>query len=109
MFPLSINPLPILLTLSTAFGVLVHDTQIDAAARSVLTTPISIVSYSSADLLTKMNDPHIHNERASVSRSVDDMQPAQPRTPTRSDDKKYVGQKKSAVLSYGSEYIWPSI
>jgi hypothetical protein len=109
MFPLLINPLPILLTLSAAFGVLVHDTQIDAAARTVLTTPIAIVGNMESELLTKMNDPHINNERASVSRGVDDLRPTQPRTPSRSDDKKYVVQKKSSVLSYGSEYIWPSI
>jgi hypothetical protein len=110
MFPLLINPLPVLLTLSTAFGVLVHDTQLDAAAKTALTVPVTIAAYAGAEYVTKMNDPHIHNERASFSNGLSELKGEQPRTQTRGgDDKKYVVQKKSNVHSYGSEYIWPSI
>ena len=110
MFPILINPLPVLLTLSTAFGVLVHDTQLDMAAKTALTAPIVVVAYAGADMAMKMNDPHIHNERVSFSNGVRELKGEQPRTQTRNgDDKKYLVQKKSSTLSYGSEYIWPSI
>ncbi|MBC7869019.1 hypothetical protein H7X69_02485 [Candidatus Saccharibacteria bacterium] len=110
MFPLLINPLSLLLTLSTAFGVLVHDTQLDTAAKTALTVPIAIVAYGGTDMVMKMNDQHIHNERVSLSQSLGQLKGEQPRTQTRGgDDKKYFVQKKSSVHSYGSEYVWPSI
>ena len=109
MFPLLINPLPLLLTLSTAFGVLVHDTQLDMAAKTALTVPIAIVAYGGADMTMKINDQHIQNERVSMSQRLGELKGDQPRTQTRGgDDKKYFVQKKSSVHSYGSEYIWPS-
>lgn len=110
MFPLPLNPLPLLVTISTAFGVLIHDTQLDVMAKTALTTPMAIVGYVGVDAAMKMNDPHVHNERVSLSHSMRVMKGSQPRTQTRGgDDKKYVIQKKSSVHSYGSEYIWPSI
>jgi len=109
MYPLLINPIPLLLTLGTAFGVLVHDTQMDAAAKTALTTPISIVGFLGNEGSLKLNDPHIHTESLSISQGVRDLKDVNPRTQTRGgDDKKYVIQKKSSIHSYGSEYIWPS-
>lgn len=110
MFPLLINPLPLLLTLSTAFGVVVHDTQLDMAAKTAMTIPIAIIGFVGTEVSLKLNDPHVHNESASVSQSVRELKAANPRTQTRGgDDKKYVIQKKASLQSYGSEYIWPSI
>jgi len=109
MLPLLINPLPLLLTISTVFGVLVHDTQLDMAAMTALTVAVPIVGYVGNGVSLKLNDPHIHNESVSVSQSVRDLKDNTPRTQTRGgDDKKYVIQKKSSIHSYGSEYIWPS-
>lgn len=110
MFPLLINPIPLILTLSTAFGVLVHDTQIDKATATAMTMPITIVAYGAADIALKLNDPHVHSERAPLSEGVRDLKASQPRVqPRNGDDKKYVTQKKSSVTSFGSEYSWPSI
>lgn len=110
MFPLLINPIPLIITLSTAFGVLIHDTQIDKATSTALTMPALIAAYGAADIALKLNDPHVHNERASLSEGVRDLKASQPRVqPRNGDDKKYVTQKKSAVTTFGSEYSWPSI
>lgn len=109
MYPILINPIPLLLTLSTAFGVLMHDTQLDTAAKTALTTPVSIVGFLGSEGSLKFNDPHVHNESSSMSQGVRDLKDVNPRTQTRGgDDKKYVIQKKSSLQSYGSEYIWPS-
>lgn len=103
MYPLLINPLPLLLTLSTSFGVLLHDTQIDRATTTALTLPAIVASYGAADIALKLNDPHTHAERVHINAS-------EPRVRARSnDDKKYIFSKKLRVNSYGSDYSWPSI
>lgn len=110
MYPLLINPIPLLLTLSAAFGVLIHDTQVDRAASTIMSTPVAIVSSGESGVSSKMNDLHVHSERVSVPQNVDELKTSQPRTkPRDGDDKKYVVQKKSSLSLYGSEYIWPSI
>lgn len=110
MFPLLINPLPLIFTISTVFGVLVHDTQLDTAAMTALTVAVPIVGYVGSGVSLKLNDPHIHNESISVAQGVRELKDDNPRTQTRGgDDKKYVIQKKASLQSYGSEYIWPSI
>lgn len=110
MYPLLINPIPLLLTLSAAFGVLIHDTQVDRAASTILSTPSAIVSSGEQGIFSRMNDLHVHSERVSVSQDVDELKTSQPRVqPRDGDDKKYVVQKKSSLNLYGSEYSWPSI
>lgn len=109
MFPIIINPLPLLIVLSTAFGVLFHDTQVDAATKRFLSVPVTIVAYANTDMSIKMNDPHIHTVDGSYILGGSQLKGDQPRTQTRNDDKKYVTQKRSSLQDYGSEYIWPSI
>ncbi len=97
-----INPLPIVITIAAALGILFHDTQFDHAASAALMTPVSLSSYGSVETALHLNDQHTHVERVSFSNS-------QPVTQPRSDDKKYILQKKLVSTTFGSEYSWPSI
>lgn len=104
MFPLLINPLAALLTLTTSFGVLIHDTQIDKAAHVATALPAVLAAYGTADVASKLNDQHVHTERVAIASQ-------QPRVQPRSsnDDKKYITVKKFSGDVCGSEYSWPSV
>lgn len=101
MFPLLINPLPLILTLTTSFGVLLHDTQIDRATITALTIPAIIASYGSADTALKASEGHTRTERVSVASGEPRVQPR------GNDDKKYVIGKKFRASLHGSDYAWP--
>ncbi len=108
MFPLLISPLSILLTLTTSFGVLLHDTQLDRA--TTLALPAVVATFAAADIAMKLNDPHIHTERVSVERAMNQLRSNQPRLQVRGeDDKKYISAKKFVSDGLGSEYHWPSV
>ena len=111
MYPLLINPLPILLTLMTSFGVVFHDTQIDRASTTALAVPATFAALGATDSTLKLNDPHVHSERFSVSDNMQILRLSdQPRTQVRGEqDKKYVSVKKYVSDGMGSEYHWPSI
>lgn len=110
MLPLLINPLSILLTLTTTFGVLIHDTQIDRATTAALALPVAFATVGPADLSFKLNDPHLHAERISASQTIQQLSSTQPRVQTRaSEDKKYIFNKKFTSNTDGSEYHWPSV
>ncbi len=110
MNPILLSPIPLALTLNIALGVLIHDTQLDMAAKTIMSTPIVTINNIGDELSMKFNDPHSHSENVSAADHIRDLKGDQPRTQTRGgDDKKYVVQKKSNVHSFGSEYIWPSI
>jgi hypothetical protein len=109
MFPIFINPLSVLLTITTSFGVILHDTQIDRATSTALTIPVAIATFGAAEVVLKLNDPHIHTERFSAPTNAESLRSGQPRTPVRDDDKKYVSVKKYVSDGMGSEYHWPSI
>jgi len=109
MFPLLINPFPVLLTFSAMFGVLVHDSRIDHAI-SVVAVPSMISGYNENESSLKLSDLHIHAERVSFSRSVGSVNSAEPTMrPRDEDDNKYVVQKKPSANTYGSVYSWPSV
>lgn len=102
MFSLISNPLSIALTLSTAFGILVHDVKIDQVT-ALSTIPVAaVLGYSAYEYGLKSTD-HIHVERAGFSRHA-----SQPAIQPRTDDRKYISQKKFTSVGYGSEYQWPS-
>lgn len=98
MYPLSIllTPLSIFLSLSTATGVLVHDTRVDKATMAALSTPAPATASGQADskLVNISGDAHTHTERHSLSQAVRDLKADNPRLHPRSQaDKKYVSQK----------------
>lgn len=110
MFPILINPLPLLLTLTTTFGVLVHDTQIDRATSTALALPVAIATLGAAEISLKAGEAHVHAERFSFAKNIEQLRFSQPRIQVRSEDeKKYVSVKKFTSNGVGSEYSWPTI
>lgn len=97
MYPLSIflTPLSIFLSLSTATGVLVHDTRVDKAAMAALSAPSQVASgQADSKLVNISGDAHTHTERHSLSQAVRDLKADNPRVHPRSQaDKKYLSQK----------------
>lgn len=89
MFPfLLINP-TILLTLSTSFGVLVHDLKIDQFTTSLFAAPAIVANYEGVVGALKLGDPHTHSERASISELGRTLNRQNPRVQPRNDNKKY--------------------
>lgn len=105
--PPIINPLLIGFTLSTAFGLLMHDTQIDRATTVALTAPAALTIYAAADLSLKMND-HIHVEKSSGTSDLTVLRTTSPRTPPRDDDRRYVQSKKVVFNGGNASGLWPS-
>jgi len=109
MLPSIINPLSILLTLTTSVGVLVHDTHLDRATTTALALPIAFASYGAAEVM-KMGDPHTHTERVSVANTLQQLRSNQPKLQARDDqDRQYVSVKNFVSGGMGSEYHWPSV
>ncbi len=99
-----INLFPTLLTLSAAFGVFLHDNQLDRASVAAFTPPaITSVDTTLTNPL-KFNELHTHTESSS-----DQMQNSDPAAQPRNEDKKYIVSKKLTSNSAGSDYSWPSI
>ena len=105
-----INPIPILISLTAVFGVLVHDTKFDKAVLTAVTAPESISRYaeSSASKFLSANN-HIHVEVGSFMSKVGfgSQQPSS--QPKSDDDKKYIAQKRLIDNGSGTDYHWPSI
>ena len=110
MFPILINPLTLLLTLTTSFGVLIHDTQIDRATSTALAVPIALATFGAADVALKTNEAHTHVEKVNVAKTLQELRSGQPRIQIRNDeDRRYVSAKKFTSNGLGSEYNWPTI
>jgi len=102
------TPLLISLTLATAFGVLIHDTQIDKATTVALAAPIAMASFAIADLSSKSND-HVHVERASAANHLSALRGTIAKTPPRDDDRKYIQSKKIVFGGGNGSSLWPSV
>jgi hypothetical protein len=109
MFSTIINPIPLIFTIATTFGVLVYDTRIDRAATVALALPTAFATFGAVDSMTKSGDQHVHVERVSASGRLANMQLSVPRIQPRDDDRRYVQSKKIAFGSMDSGYIWPSV
>lgn len=82
----------IALSLSTASGVLIHDTNIDKVV-------LKAMSQHEDTVVTSINAkiPHTHSERGSLHQAIRDLNASQPRTqPRGQEDRKYVQAKPSA-------------
>lgn len=101
------NPLLIGITLSTAFGLLMHDTQLDRAAAVALTAPAALITYAAADFAMKSID-HVHVEKSSGVHGTTSLRAITPRTPPRDDDRRYVQSKKTVFNGGNSSSLWPS-
>ena len=90
-----INFAIVLVSLSTATGVLLHDTRVDKAAATSLATSAITVYDANTKLVNFGNDLHPSHERSVIEQSIRDFGTQndpriQPRT---SEDKKYLLQK----------------
>lgn len=101
MFPVSllIAPFSVFLSLSTATGVLLHDTRLDRATLTALAIPSAIVAYQASGKLVNISpDLHPHPEHHQLSQAVKNLKGATPKTTPRSpSDKKYVSQKNTGL------------
>ena len=87
------SPLAILLTFSTATGVLVHDTHLDSAA--ALSIPTVAPSYDTVNKIAGFGDAHTHVERGSMAQAIIQLQGQNPRIQPRiAEDKKHLMQKR---------------
>lgn len=106
-----ISPLtiPIVISLTAVFGVFVHDTQINKALITAVSSPAVSSDYRSEPLKLPTVEQHIHSESTSFTgtSSLNSQQPAT--QPRNLDDKKYVAGRRLMGNSPGNEYSWPSI
>jgi len=107
MFSIIINPVPLLFTIATTFGVLIHDTQLDRAAKVALAMPVAFATYAAADAAMKSSD-HIHVERVSVASNLASLRSSSPRLQPRDDDYRYGESKKLHYSGGDNGYAWPS-
>jgi hypothetical protein len=104
-----IKPLPLIFTLATAAGVLLHDTQVDRATSAAIAMPaVAAVTYMAIDNATKTNE-HIHVERAHAAHQKMTLRASLPRLQPRDDDRRYQLSKKLYFGGADNEYIWPSV
>ena len=106
-----INPIALLFTLTTAFGVVIHDTQMDKAATVALTLPaLTLILYAAVDAGVKSSDPHVHVERASAPGHINTLRAMTPRLQPREDDRRHIHTKKLLYSAGGdSVSLWPSV
>jgi hypothetical protein len=93
-----INPIAILISISTAAGVFVHDMKIDKMTLTALALPAVIASYEASSKFAGLSpDLHTHAERSSLSQVVNDLKAQNPRIqPRTNEDKKHLMQKHAA-------------
>lgn len=103
-----LNPLPLIFTIATTFGVLVHDTQLDRAALAVV-VPVSFASYAAIDSVIKSGENHLHVERTNGPHTLATLRATIPRVQPRDDDRRYIQSKRLYFGTGGSNYLWPSI
>lgn len=99
MFPLTtiLSPLAVLVSLTTATGVFVHDSNIDKVTTHVVSSlPSGVQVLQNGAAENRLgNMLHDHVERASFSQAVRDINASSPRIQPRNEDKKYVSQKNA--------------
>ncbi|OYW85195.1 hypothetical protein B7Z17_02750 [Candidatus Saccharibacteria bacterium 32-49-10] len=87
LLPYIINPLLAVVSLFTATGVVLHDTQLDKATVTAFNS--SAVVTNDAGLATfQKGDPHTHTDRASLAESLRSLKSANPRMQPRRDDER---------------------
>lgn len=87
-----LTPLTMLLSLSTACGVLLHDTNIDKAVLSAVDSR-SITTDGDAGQTKPGSTPHTHSEGPSLSKVVKEGR-THPRSTPRAQDRKHTSQKR---------------
>lgn len=98
MFAALIHPITIFVSLSTATGVLMHDTRLDKVATSAIAPFSATANYEgNTKVVNFASDLHTHSERTSLTQAVHDLKTQSPRIqPRSSEDKKHMLQKHVA-------------
>jgi hypothetical protein len=94
-----IHPILVLTSLTTASGVMIHDTKIDKMTVTAITSPAASSSYEAGNvkIISLSTDAHTHTERNSLSQVVNDLKTPNPRQqPRGTEDKKHLMQKHVA-------------
>ena len=93
MYSSTINLFLLLTSLSTATGILLHDTRIDKAA-TIASLPVTVTAELGAKMVhAAPNDLHTHVERASVGHAASLLHTSPSLTPRVYEDKKHLMQR----------------
>ena len=110
MLNLVIKPLPIVISLMTAAGLLMHDTHLDKATYVAVSVPSAIVAVGA---LEKAMTPHYHThvDRVSGPNRSNSYRSSLPNSkPPRDDDRRYIQNKKLLYAGGGDAvHLWPSV
>lgn len=94
MFPALLNPLSVLVSLSTLAGVVIHDTNIDKAAMAAVALPTVVAVYEATNKFMVGSDAHVHPEHHVVNKNGPQDGGKRPTIrPRAHDDRKHVQQK----------------
>jgi hypothetical protein len=107
MFPFTttaINAAPLIFTVVTAFGVLVHDTQLDRATTVALALPTALATIAAVDSAINKGGDHVHVEKVSASQFA-----GLPRLQPREDDRRNYQMRKMFQHGQDNVSIWPSV
>lgn len=107
MSPFINNTLSLSLVLATTAGVLMHDTQIDKATVVAFAAPAALAAFALADIASKSNE-HTHVEKVSSSSNLGYSRFV-PKVPPREENRRYIQEKKLAIIDGDAKTIWPSI
>jgi len=101
---------PIIFTLFTAAGVLMHDMHIDKAATLAVTLPAVIATAGAAEHLLASSQ-HTHSETTSFPRFSAAYRSSLPTVkPPRDDERHHIQDKKLQYTSGGDAVsLWPSV
>ena len=104
-----IKPTPIIVTVFTLVGILMHDMHIDKATAVAIATPATVTAGASEKVISP--NYHTHVERVSIPRFTTAFRSSLPNIqPARDDDRRYVQNKKLMYMGGGDTLtLWPSI
>lgn len=100
------NILSLSLIVATTTGVLAHDTQVDKATVIAFAAPAALAAFALADIATKSNE-HVHVEKVSSSSNLGYSRFV-PKVPPREENRRYIQEKKLAIIDGDAKTIWPS-
>lgn len=107
MFPIQLilSPCVALLSMCTATGVFMHDTQLDKATTTALKNA-AVVAYDTS-ALPQSGAHHTHSERSPLAQALHDLRSSTPRMQPRDDHRKHVLAKRvvRGVHAFDSYYL----
>ncbi len=99
-----------LLALTTSFGILFHDTQVDRATAIALALPTATaITYAVLDGGVKSSESHNHVERANAPGGINGIRAMIPRTQPRDDNKRHAHAKLYYSAGGDNMSLWPSV